>query len=412
MEQLISKMEEYALNNNIPIMQADGLDFMLDFIKKHEIKNILEIGAAIGYSAIRMCLVDPEIKVQTIERDEKRYNEAVKNIAAAGMNDRINIIHGDAFEVEIEGKYDLVFIDAAKAQYIKFFERYVPNLEDNGYIISDNLSFHGIVGHPERTQSRNVRQLVRKIGDYVRYLEENETFKTTFFELGDGVAITQYRKMDFDGFIFDMDGLLVDSETVARDSWQVACKRHGFEIPWSVYSKFLGRSLKDIKEIFEAEIDTDIDFMDFKAEVDQIRVEDFEANGVRLMPGCKELLDYLKSQNKKMIVATSSYQDVANKRLADAGILSYFDGVISGDMIEHSKPHPEIFEVAQRKLGCSKNKCVVLEDSNTGVLAANNAGIRVIMVPGLVEADEYSEVNNYMICKSLSDVMNYFKENK
>ena len=108
----ILDLEKYAKENNIPIMQKDGIDFMCEYIKKNNIKNILEVGAAIGYSAIRMASISNDIKVTTIERDEKRYKEAVKNIESFNLEQQINIIFNDAFDVELNEQYDLIFIDA------------------------------------------------------------------------------------------------------------------------------------------------------------------------------------------------------------------------------------------------------------------------------------------------------------
>lgn len=188
---LIKTMEKYAKEHDVPIMQEEGIHFLCDFIKKHEVKTILELGSAIGYSAIRMAQLDESIKIVTIERDDERYKEACKNIEQAGLSNRIEIIHGDALETEINGEFDLLFIDAAKAQYIKFFEKYTPNVKKEGYILSDNLKFHGFVEHTELIESRNLRQLVRKIKNYIDYLKELEGFDTTFYEFGDGVAISQ-----------------------------------------------------------------------------------------------------------------------------------------------------------------------------------------------------------------------------
>ena len=186
----IEDLENYALINNIPIMQKDGIEFLTKYIKDNNIKNILEIGSAIGYSAIKMALVDKYIKVTTIERDTFRYNIAVDNINKFNLSDRINIINDDALNIELNGKYDLIFIDAAKSQYIKFFEKFEKNLNTNGVIVSDNLSFHGLVEDESKTNNRNTKQLVRKIRKYIDYLKNNSNFKTTFYELGDGVAVS------------------------------------------------------------------------------------------------------------------------------------------------------------------------------------------------------------------------------
>ena len=123
----LEEIRVYAEENNVPIMTEEGIKFLTNYIRKHNIKKILEIGAAIGYSAIMMALVDEEIEIITIERDEKRYLEAVKNIKKFKLEDRINLIYKDAFDVKIDDKYDLLFIDAAKAQNIKFFEMFSKN---------------------------------------------------------------------------------------------------------------------------------------------------------------------------------------------------------------------------------------------------------------------------------------------
>ena len=193
MKDLLIEMEVYAELNSVPIMQKEGIEFMCNFIREHNIKSILEIGSAIGYSAIQMALVNEDIHVTTIERDEPRYLEAIKNIKAAHLENRIQIIFGDALETEVNGSYDLLFIDAAKAQYIRFFDRYTPFLQKNGYVITDNLDFHGLVAHPEKTKNKNTKDLVRKISRFRQYLSEREDYDTTFYTFGDGVAISKKR---------------------------------------------------------------------------------------------------------------------------------------------------------------------------------------------------------------------------
>lgn len=184
-------LEIYAKENNIPIMLPDGIEFLLDYIKKNNIKKILEIGSAIGYSAIRMALVSDDIHVTTIERDLERYNEAVKNIKSFNLENRIDIIFSDAFDVELSDTYDLIFIDAAKSQYIKFFEKFEKNLIVGGTIVSDNLSFHGLVENKEGLNlSKNVRGLVTKIASYIEYLKNNPNYTTLFYDIGDGIGVS------------------------------------------------------------------------------------------------------------------------------------------------------------------------------------------------------------------------------
>lgn len=191
MKEEIESIKNYALENNVPIMQDDGINYLTNYIKKNKIKKILEIGTAIGYSAIMMCLVDNDIEVTTIERDEKRYLEAIKNVKKFKLEDRINLIYNDALEVKINEIYDLIFIDAAKAQNTKFFEKFERNLRDGGSIITDNMYFHGLVFKDEEDiESRNLRQLVRKVKNYTLFLEKNNKYDTEFLNIGDGLAIS------------------------------------------------------------------------------------------------------------------------------------------------------------------------------------------------------------------------------
>lgn len=188
---LLEEMEQYAQENDVPIMQKEGITFMCAFIEEHQLKSILEIGSAIGYSAIRMAMLREDIHITTIEKDQVRYAKAKEYIRRSSYAERITIIQGDALETEISGSYDMIFIDAAKAQYIRFFERYEPLLIKGGYIISDNLKFHGFVEHPEHATSRNLRQLVGKIARFVEYLKTRDDYETVFLEQGDGIGISQ-----------------------------------------------------------------------------------------------------------------------------------------------------------------------------------------------------------------------------
>ena len=187
----LEEMEKYAKEQNVHIMEKEGIEFLTKYIKDNNIKSILEIGAAIGYSAIKMASISDDIKVTTIERDSFRYNEAVKNIEYNNLNDRINIILGDALEVNIEGSYDLIFIDAAKAQSIKFFEKYSPLLKDNGTIITDNINFHGLTFSDNPAPTRNLRQLTRKIKTYLEFLENNKEYDSKYINIGDGVIVSK-----------------------------------------------------------------------------------------------------------------------------------------------------------------------------------------------------------------------------
>lgn len=191
MKELILEMEEYASLKNIPIIEKDSIAFIMKYIKKNNIKNILEIGSAIGYSTILMASVAPDVTVTTIERDEARYMECLKNVKKCGFEKKINVVFQDALDVNLTGvKYDMIFIDAAKGQYIKFFEKFKYFLNDGGVIITDNLKFHGYVGKSKEIESKNLRGLAQKIEDYIEFLKNNQEFETNFYDVGDGLSVS------------------------------------------------------------------------------------------------------------------------------------------------------------------------------------------------------------------------------
>ena len=156
----------------------------------HDIKEIKEY-AKLNNVPIMMTLANPNVKVTSIERDKERYLEAVKNIKKLNLEDRITLIFNDATDVEITDKFDLIFIDAAKGKNMVFFEKFSKNLNPEGYIITDNINFHGYVTmDEEQIKTRNLRGLVRKIKDYINFLKENDEYVTDFYEVGDGIAVS------------------------------------------------------------------------------------------------------------------------------------------------------------------------------------------------------------------------------
>ena len=191
------ELEEYAKINNIPIMQKDGILYLINYIKENNIKNILEIGSAIGYSSIMMASINSDIRITTIERDKDRYDLAVSNIKKYNLDNQINIIYGDAVDIDINGMYDLIFIDAAKGKNIFFFEKYKNNLVKRGTIITDNLSFHGLVEDNSLIRTKNQRGIVNKIKDFISFLDNNDEFDTEYIPVGDKIAISK-RRSDYE----------------------------------------------------------------------------------------------------------------------------------------------------------------------------------------------------------------------
>lgn len=186
----ISQIKEYAKKNSIPIVMDKGGEFICKIIADRGCKKILEIGSAIGYSAINFANISPNIYVRTIELDIDRYSRAVDNIKNCGLEHRIKITNEDALDAVVDEKFDLIFIDAAKAQYEKFFEKYKNNLSEKGVIITDNLFFHGMVEHPELTHNYSTIKLLRKIRKFVSFLQLTPEFKTEIHNVGDGVSVS------------------------------------------------------------------------------------------------------------------------------------------------------------------------------------------------------------------------------
>lgn len=184
---LEESLYSYAHEFDVPIIQNEGLALMRQLMQIHKPKRVLEIGTAIGFSALNMARFSNAI-IDTIEINEELYNYAVKSISSSEFSDRINCILNDALNVSLDEKYDFIFIDAAKAQYIKFFDKFKHNLNQGGIIFTDNLIFHGLV--TEEIHSRNLRQLVTKIKKYNTWVLEQNDFDTYIYNIGDGIAIS------------------------------------------------------------------------------------------------------------------------------------------------------------------------------------------------------------------------------
>ena len=186
----LEKIKVKAVENHIPIIMDDTLEVVGDLLNKIKPKFILEIGTAVGYSA--MCFskyISENGYIDTIEREHERVEEAKKNIELVGILDKINIIEGDAVEIlpTINKKYDVVFIDAAKGKYPIFLKEALRLINKNGYIIADNVLYKGYVmsdynKHKQRTAVRNLREFIAEI-------TKNPTLETKILEVGDGLAI-------------------------------------------------------------------------------------------------------------------------------------------------------------------------------------------------------------------------------
>ena len=191
---LIKEIEEYGIKNNVPIMSEDTIETIKNIITVNEFHTILEVGTAIGYSTICFASTPGVTNITSIERDPIRSAIAVNNVEKSGLKN-ITLRHIDALEIELNDKFDLIIIDAAKSQNMKFFNKFKENLNEDGIIIIDNLSFHGYVNQTERIKSRNLRQMVNKIRKFIDFLNNNEEFTVKYIEVGDTLGVCKRKNI-------------------------------------------------------------------------------------------------------------------------------------------------------------------------------------------------------------------------
>ena len=191
-KQELEKIKQKALEEHIPIIMDDTLEVIENYLKENKPQRILEIGTAVGYSAICFTeILAEDGQIDTIERDSERVKEAKENIKKAEVENKINIYEGDAVEIlpTLKSKYDVIFIDAAKGKYPFFLKEALRMLNKNGIIFADNILYKGYVmsdynKHKQRTAVRNLRE-------YIKEVEENPELETEILEVGDGLAISK-----------------------------------------------------------------------------------------------------------------------------------------------------------------------------------------------------------------------------
>lgn len=200
----LNNIKEEAIKNNIPIIKDEALEKVRKYIDENNIKYILEIGSAVGYSAISFALINENIKVFTIEKDEERYNIALDNIKKMKLENRIKIQLGDAndiiksFEFKEEyneflndNKFDMLFLDAAKGQYLNFLKNGIANLRSFGYIIADNVLFKGyVLGEYKEKKHRTI---VNNLREFLEEIRNPKKYDTTIFDIDDGLSVTKMK---------------------------------------------------------------------------------------------------------------------------------------------------------------------------------------------------------------------------
>ncbi len=192
---LFAEIEKYADEHNVPIINKDSRQLLMDTVKKNAPKSILEVGTAVGYSALVMAEnMPPNGKIITIEQDANRIDTAYDFITRAGRIEQIQLMDGDASVIldQLEDTFDMVFIDAAKGQYLDYLEKVMDKLSVGAVIVADNVLFRGMVMSNEPPLKR-YRTIVKRLREYLDFVNQDPRFSTTIYEEGDGVAISYYR---------------------------------------------------------------------------------------------------------------------------------------------------------------------------------------------------------------------------
>ncbi|KGR78579.1 O-methyltransferase [Ureibacillus manganicus] len=188
---LLVEMESFANENHVPIMQLPGIEVLNQILRIQKPKTILEIGTAIGYSAIRMALALPGSTIVTIERDAERVKLARDFISRSEVANQITVIEGDALEVDVTSNttFDAVFIDAAKGQYMRFFEKYSPLVPSGGVLYIDNMYMHGLSDLKLEDVPRRKRTMIRNLRTFADWIMNHDEYESSFFPVGDGLLI-------------------------------------------------------------------------------------------------------------------------------------------------------------------------------------------------------------------------------
>ena len=195
-EEIIWEIKQKALDDRVPIMEDEGMDYLCRFLQENKVRTLLEVGTAVGYSSIMMAHCNPELRILTLEQDEERYTEAVYNIKRCHMEVRIDAVCTNAREYDTDEMFDVIFLDGPKAHNQRLFERYEKNLNPGGYFIIDDVWFHGFIDNPELMRSKRLKKLVSKLKQFTDNMMNNSDYECTYLKIGDGVLIARRRDTD------------------------------------------------------------------------------------------------------------------------------------------------------------------------------------------------------------------------
>lgn len=210
--------------------------------------------------------------------------------------------------------------------------------------------------------------------------------------------------------VFDMDGVIFDSERKVVECWIEIAAKYGIRDIEKLCRKCLGTNSAETRRLALEFYGEDFPYDERKAEQSALYHQRYDGGRLPMKVGVKDLLDFLKEKGLKIALASSTRRVVVENQLRDAGILPYFDKVVCGDMVSHSKPHPEIFLKACEELSVEPERAIAIEDSYNGIRSAHAAGMRPIMVPDMAEPNEEMEALAEVILPSLLEVREYISK--
>lgn len=210
--------------------------------------------------------------------------------------------------------------------------------------------------------------------------------------------------------VFDMDGVLFDTEVLCMKSWVAAAEANGLPDMEKIFPKCIGCNANDSKRFVLEAYGEDFDYAGFREQASQWFWEYIRENGLPVKTGVKELLEWLKSEGWIIGLASSTKRSTVSHHLEQAGIREYFSAVVTGDMVEHSKPLPDIYVLACRELGAEPAETYAVEDSPNGIRSAHAAGMLPLMVPDMVAPDEEMRTLSTAVFQDLTEVLDYFTE--
>lgn len=210
--------------------------------------------------------------------------------------------------------------------------------------------------------------------------------------------------------VFDMDGVLFDTEVLCMKSWMAVAEANGLPGMEEIFPKCIGCNANDSKRFVLEAYGEDFDYAGFREQASVWFWDHIKKNGLPVKPGVKQLLEWLKGEGWTIGLASSTRRTSVLHHLEQAGLREYFSAVITGDMVEHSKPQPDIYLLACRELGAEPSQVYAIEDSPNGIRSAHGAGMRPLMVPDMVAPDEEMRALSAGIFKDLTEVLDFFRE--